>query len=123
MIYLRVCPKVSAIIEKKQGKNMSQIIVIATLELNKKNLLDDWKRLSKEIGDDLAGEEGFIYRDSVINEDGTISCILKWESREHQEKFMADLAGRSDMMTNMRMESFERIVNVSTIKQEFLEVL
>jgi len=102
---------------------MSQIIVIAKLKLNNKNLLDDWKSLSREIGEDLEGADGFIYRDSVINEDGSISCILKWESREHQEKFMADLSARSDMITNMRMENFERIVDVSTIKQEFLEVI
>jgi len=102
---------------------MSQIIVIAKLELNNKNLLDDWKVLSRQIGEDLEGEDGFIYRDSVINGDGTISCILKWESKVHQEKFMADLTERSDMITNMRMEEFERVVNVSTIKQEFLEII
>ncbi|HIQ47696.1 MAG TPA: hypothetical protein EYH57_08770 [Sulfurovum sp.] len=102
---------------------MSQIIVIARLELNKKNMLDEWKVLSRQIGEDLEGEDGFIYRDSVIHDDGSISCILKWESRAHQEKFMEDLAARTDMITNMRMEDFERIVNVSTIKQEFLEII
>ena len=102
---------------------MSQIIVIATLKLSNKNMLDDWKVLSRQIGEDLEGQDGFIYRDSVVAEDGMISCILKWESKEKQEKFMTELAARSDMITNLRMDEFERIVDVSTIKQEFLEVI
>jgi len=102
---------------------MSQIIVIATLKLSNKNMLDDWKVLSRQIGEELEGQDGFIYRDSVISEDGTISCILKWESKIHQERFMEDLSSRTDMITNMRMDEFERVVDVSSIKQEFLEVL
>jgi len=102
---------------------MSQIIVIATLKLSNKNMLDDWKVLSRQIGEELEGQDGFIYRDSVVGEDGIISCILKWESKEQQEKFMTELEARSDMITNLRMDEFERIVDVSTIKQEFLEVI
>ena len=102
---------------------MSQIIVIATLKLNHKNMLDDWKILSKHIGDDLEGQDGFIYRDSVIAKDGMISCILKWESKAYQEKFMTALTARTDMITTMRMDEFERVVDVSTIKQEFLDIV
>jgi hypothetical protein len=102
---------------------MNQIIVIATLKLTNKNMLNDWKLLSKQIGDDLEGVDGFVYRDSVIAEDGTISCILKWESKVQQEKFMKDLAARTDMITTMRMDEFERVVDVSSIKQEFLDIV
>jgi len=108
---------------RKKGNIMSQIIVIATLKLNPGNMLDSWKTLSKQISGDLEGEDGFIYRDSVVKEDGTILCILKWESRAQQEKFMEDLAARTDMITSMRMDEFERVVDVSSIKQEFLEII
>ena len=72
---------------------MNKIMVIATLRLNDESLLSDWKVISDKITADLTGKDGFISRDSVRADDGLISCILKWKSKAHQEKFMEALDG------------------------------
>jgi len=102
---------------------MSQIMVIATIKLNNKNLLDDWNVLSKKISDDLEGQDGFISRDVVRKDNRTILCLLKWESKAQQQKFMAEIAERTDLVTEMIMNEFERVVDAANIKQEFLEIL
>ena len=102
---------------------MSKIMVIATLRLNDENLLEDWKEISAKITADLTGQDGFISRDSVRAEDGLISCILKWESKAHQEKFMEALMARSDEESMALMADFGRVVNVEGMTREFLSVL
>jgi hypothetical protein len=102
---------------------MSKIMVITTLRLNNESLLGEWKVISQKINKDLEGQDGFISRDSVCKEDGLIYCILKWESKAQQEKFMAALMARDDIASNMMMEDFAHIVNVETMTKEFLEVL
>ena len=98
-------------------------MVIATLRLNNESLLGEWKAISQKIDKDLEGQDGFISRDSVRKDDGFIYCILKWESKAQQEKFMAVLTARDDIASNMMMEDFAHIVNVDTMTIEFLEVL
>ena len=102
---------------------MSKIMIITTLTLKSENLLDEWKALSAKIDQDLAGADGFISRDVVRKEDGTIYCILKWESTEQQVKFMAALAARDDIVSNMMMEDFANIVDVANMTKESFEVL
>ena len=102
---------------------MSKIMVITTLRLNNENLLAEWKAISEKINKDLEGQDGFISRDSVRKEDGLIYCILKWESKAQQEKFMQVLSARDDMASNMMMEDFASIVNIESMTKEFLEVL
>ncbi len=102
---------------------MSKIMVIATLTLNDESFLADWKVISEKINADLQGQDGFISRDSVRAEDGLIYCILKWESKAQQEKFMEILAQRDDEESLALMQEFGRVVNVESIKKEFLEVL
>ena len=102
---------------------MSQIIVIATLKLNDENLLEDWKVISEDINADLAGVDGFISRDSARGEDGLIYCILKWESKAQQEKFMSELMSRTDEESQKMFTEFGRVVNMESMTKEFLEVL
>ena len=71
---------------------MSKIMIMTTLKLKNENEVDAWKVMSTKIDKDLEGVDGFISRDSVRKDDGLIYCILKWESKEQQEKFMANLA-------------------------------
>ncbi|RUM75764.1 MAG: hypothetical protein DSZ12_03080 [Sulfurovum sp.] len=102
---------------------MNEIVVIATLRLNDESLLEDWKVISDKIDVDLVGQDGFISRYVGRREDGLIYCILKWESKAKQEKFMTALMARTDKESQAMMEEFGRIVNVEGMKREFLEVL
>ncbi len=44
--------------------------------------LESWKEPSKNIDTDIAKAEGFISRDSGIDADSRVYCIVKWESYE-----------------------------------------
>ena len=98
-------------------------MVIAKLKLNNENLLEDWKTISKKIDSDLAGADGFISRDSVQGEDGMVYCILKWENKSKQEKFMKALMSRADEETQAMMAEFGRVVEVESMSKEFFAVL
>ena len=98
-------------------------MVMAKLRLNDANLLEDWKAVSAQIDRDLVGVEGFISRDVVQADDGLIYCILKWESKAQQEKFMEELTERTDEKSMAIMVEFGRVVNVEEMSKEFLEVL
>jgi len=102
---------------------MSKIMVIATLRLNDESMLAEWKVISDNITEDLTGQDGFISRDSVQAEDGLIYCILKWESKAHQEKFMEALMARTDDKSMAMMAEFGKVVNVEGMTREFLEVV
>ena len=102
---------------------MSQIIVMATLKLNDESLLEDWKVISAKITADLEGHDGFISRDSVRGEDGLVYCILKWESKDKQEKFMEELMARTDEDSMSLMADFGRVVDMQSMTKEFFEVL
>ena len=102
---------------------MSKIMIMTTLKLNSESQLDDWKAISAKIDKDLEVQDGFISRDVVRKEDGTIYCILKWESTEQQVKFMTALAARDDIVSNMMMEEFANIVDVANMTKESFEVL
>ena len=99
---------------------MSKIMVMAKLRLNDENLLEDWKVISAQIDKDLVGVDGFISRDVVQADDGLIYCILKWESRAQQEKFMEELMERTDEESMAIMVEFARVVNVEEMSKEFL---
>ena len=102
---------------------MSKIMVMAKLRLNDENLLEDWKVISAQIDKDLVGVDGFISRDVVQADDGLIYCILKWESRTQQEKFMEELMVRTDEESMAIMVEFARVVNVEEISKEFLTIV
>ena len=100
---------------------MNKVIVIVSFELNDQNLIEDWKKMSAIISADLEGVNGFIYRDSAISKDKNVYCILKWNSKEQQEKFRVELESRKEWPE--MMADFSRIVNMQTMKREILEVL
>ena len=106
-----------------EGQRMSKIMVIAKFRLNNENLLENWKTISKKIDSDLAKADGFISRDSLQGEDGMIYCVLKWESKSKQEKFMEDIMSRTDEESQAIMTEFEHVANMETMNKEFLEVL
>ena len=59
---------------------MNPFTIISSFELHE-GQLENWKELSKNIDTDIAKAEGFISRDSGIDADNRIYCIVKWESK------------------------------------------
>ena len=98
------------------------IMIIATLELNSAGLLADWKAISDEINEDLkANAQGFIDRDSSVDENGLVYCVLKWESQADSEAFMQGLSARPDFM--VKMAEFSRVVKMETMTKKILEII
>jgi hypothetical protein len=95
-------------------------LVIASFELNQIELLEDWKTLSAEIDKDIAQAEGFVSRDSGIDENSQVYCIVKWASKEHQESFMQVLQAKPEWPETMA--HFSKIVNMDSMKSEKLEL-
>ena len=58
---------------------MSEFLIMLSFELNDKSLLNDWKTLSQEIDEDTAQADGFISRDSGIDENRKQSIVTKME--------------------------------------------
>ena len=99
---------------------MKNIFGYASFKLNDDNLMDDWKKMSDKINENLKGVDGFIYRDSAVSEDGTVYCFLKWESKEKQEAFKKVL--ESDAFKG-EMEAFAKIVNMESMRSEILQIV
>jgi len=57
---------------------MSKYFIEVSFELND-GQLENWKKLSKEINNDLTNVEGFISRDSGVDENNRVYCLVKWE--------------------------------------------
>ena len=98
-------------------------MAITKLKLNNENLLEDWKVLSEKINIDLTGVDGFISRDVACGENGLVYCILKWESKEHQEKFQKYTMSRTDEEFQKMFAELSRIMDMESISREFLELL
>ena len=96
-----------------------EIIQLINFELINSNLKEEWKKMSNQISAGLEGEDGFIYRDSAIDENGKVYCILKWESKEKAE------ASQKRMQKKYRnaMESFAKIANMNTMSSKILQVV
>jgi len=99
---------------------MSEYFVIMSFELNEKDLIDDWKALSKEIDEDIAKADGFISRDSGIDEHGRVYCLVKWQSKAHQETFKKLLEARQEWP--QMMQHFSSIVNIETSTNQAIEI-
>ncbi len=98
---------------------MSEYFVIESFELHNEQL-DNWKKLSKEIDADISKADGFISRDSGIDGENRVYCLVKWKSKDHQEEFMKKLMARDDW-ENM-MNYFGSIANMETDKRQEIEV-
>ena len=98
---------------------MSKYFIEVSFELND-GQLDNWKNLSKEINNDLANVEGFISRDSGIDENNRVYCLVKWESKAHQEKFRKQLESRENW--NEMMNYFGSVIDVKTEKRNSVDL-
>ena len=90
---------------------MNPFTIIASFKLHD-GQLENWKELSKNIDTDIAKAEGFISRDSGIDADRRVYCIVKWESKTHQEAFMKQLMASEG--ADEMMKYFSSIANMET---------
>jgi hypothetical protein len=90
---------------------MNPFTIVESFELHE-GQLENWKALSKNIDIDIAKAAGFVSRDSGIDADDRVYCIVKWESKAHQVAFMENLMAQegSDEM----MKQFGSIANMET---------
>ncbi len=98
---------------------MGQYFVIESFELHD-GQLDNWKKLSKDIDEDISKAEGFISRDSGIDSDGRVYCLVKWESKAHQEAFMNELMAREEW--DEMMNYFASIANMDTDQRQEIQL-
>ena len=98
---------------------MSEYFVIESFELHD-GQLENWKKLSSEIDKDIAKADGFISRDSGIDGNNRVYCLVKWKSKGHQEAFMQELTSRDDW--DSMMEYFGSIANMETDQRQEIEI-
>ena len=99
---------------------MSECFEMMSFELHNEDLMNDWRALSKEIDADIANAEGFISRDSGVDENGRVYCLVKWQSKNHQKAFMQALEARSEWP--QMMQQFGSIANMETAKNQTIEL-
>lgn len=99
---------------------MGKFFLIMSFNLNDENLTGDWQILSKEIDADIAKADGFISRDSGIDEQGRVYCLVKWQSKSHQEAFRKVLEASEEWP--QMMQRFSAIVNMETVTDQMIEV-
>lgn len=99
---------------------MGEYFVIMSFELNDKNLVNDWQALSKEIDKDISKADGFISRDSGIDENGRVYCLVKWQSKAHQENFKKLLESRKEWP--QMMQHFASIANMETSTNQTIKI-
>jgi len=102
---------------KQTGEStLNPYTIIESFELHD-GQLENWKELSKIIDTDIGKAEGFISRDSGIDSDSRVYCIVKWESKAHQEAFMKNFTSQEG--ADEMMKHFGSIANMETeIRQE-----
>jgi hypothetical protein len=98
---------------------LSIYLVITSFDLHK-GQLDNWKKLSKEVDMSMSKADGFISRDSGIDENKKIFCITKWGSKEHREEFMNHLMAKDDWEETMNY--FSSIADMGTEKRHEVEL-
>ena len=101
---------------------MKKVYVIASFYLKSPDFLEDWKKLSAHITEELSLVDGFLSREAAQGKDGKIYCILTRENKEKQEAF----AKQFEQMQKDNPEQFSefwRIADVSAMNKEILEVL
>lgn len=90
---------------------MGKYFVIMSFYLHE-GQLENWKKLSKEIDADISKAKGFISRDSGIDADNRVYCLVKWESVEDKVAFRNELESREGW--DKMMEHFGSIANMET---------
>jgi len=101
---------------------MKNVYVLIQFKLNEGIEIEEWEKISNNIDKDIAGFDGFQFRDSGVDEKWNVHCIIKWDSLEQQKIFKAEKDKELEENPEM-MKEIGRIADMKTMKKEILEVL
>jgi len=101
------------------SKNM---YVQIKFKLNEWVKVEDWKKMSDHINSEFVWVDGFLFRDSAIDEKGNVYCIIKWENPEKQKTFRKELDKKIEENSEI-METFGKLVNMKTMTMDMLTVI
>ena len=91
-------------------------------KLNEWVKVEDWKKMSDHINSEFVWVDGFLFRDSAIDEKGNVYCIIKWENPEKQKTFRKELDKKIEENSEI-METFGKLVNMKTMTMDMLTVI
>jgi len=101
---------------------MENTYILVKFRLNEGIDISEWKQMSDEITEKIEKEEGCYFRDSAVDTDGNVYCIIKWENEEKQkafkEKFHAEMAEKPEIM-----KEFSRLGDMDTMSVDVLRVI
>jgi len=98
------------------------IYVQAKFELNEWVKIEDWKKMSDHINSEFVWVDGFLFRDSAIDEKGNVYCIIKWDNSDKQKAFRKDLDKKFEENPEI-MKAFWKLVNTETMTMDILTVI
>jgi len=78
--------------------------------------------MSAEIDADIKWADGLHFRDSWVDENDNIYCILKWETEDQQKTFRAKMDKTFEENPGM-MKEFGRICNMETMTMDKIHLL
>ncbi|MDQ7009890.1 MAG: hypothetical protein Q9M94_06365 [Candidatus Gracilibacteria bacterium] len=97
---------------------MKEIITLVEFKLNEGIDISEWKEMSSKANGIVGGIKGFQFRYSGVDNDGTVYCILKWDSAEDSSKFDDVLATKPEIG-----KEFERLCDMKTMKMKNINVI
>ena len=101
---------------------MENVYILVKFVLNEGIKIEEWKKLSDRINSDLKGVDGFNFRDSAIDENGNVYCIVKWDSIEQQKSFRKELDKKFEENPEMKKIMW-RIVKMESIEMNILKLI
>ncbi len=101
---------------------MKEIYVLVKFELNKWVKIEDWKKMSDEINVDMQGKDWLQFRDSAVDENGNIYCILKWDTLEQRNIFFENMQKEFKEKPEI-MKEFAKLADMKTMKMDILKVV
>ena len=99
---------------------MKNVIQLVSFRLKEESMQEAWKEMSKHITEAMSQDTpGFISRESGVDEEGNIYCILRWESKE---QMLASREAFEKGDFEEEKKNFEALVDMQTMKQSLVEV-
>ena len=99
---------------------MKKVTQLVSFKLKEESMLDSWKEMSKHITTAMnQGAAGLISRESGMDGEGNVYCILQWETKE-QMKASQEAFQSGDFEEEKK--KFEALVDMSTMKQSLVEL-
>ena len=101
---------------------MKNMYVIVKFKLNEGSDVSEWKTMSDEIQKDITWADGLQFRDSGVDENGNVYCIIKWDTIEQQVTFRAAMDKKFEAHPEM-MKEFGRICDMKSMTMDKITLI